>query len=317
MYIGPWQEYKLAKLIQHHQQQQTACGTPATSEQQLRPGSRQRRPLVPRQSSKDLHDDTASVTSSTRSGISFKSTQSAPSQLPSQPSAQSRLNDFYQHYERNARQDGIAADADAKARSNASSQQQARRVPGMPPRPRSGGRTAGVVAAKRRAKAKSGPSFEDERRARIQHMKRLYGLGEPELELQPQVCSASTASTSLSRVDSNTTLRQLDTHEAAGYREQAEIAVDAIPRPAPAVVDLDADSFTPDFDRALVELQASMDVREDTHLPEPPAWGKGHEDPLTVSFSAESMGGSGGLIAWSKNLRPEDLSPDATLASFF
>merc|ERR1712146_454399 len=97
-----------------------------------------------------------------------------------------------------------------------------------------------------------------------------------------------------------------------------ESHIEASPSPAPVAV-VDADSFTPDFDRALIELQASMDVREEAHRPPPlpePFSGRGEEDPLSLSLSAESMGGSGGLIAWSKNLRPEDLSPDVTLASF-
>merc|ERR1711865_642191 len=150
--------------------------------------------------SKD-NDDTASVTSSTRSGTSFatqKSTQSAPSQLPSHHSAQSRLNDFYEHYERNARQDAIS-NAGQDAVSNAGSEQTRR----LPPRPRVSGRTTALP--KRRPKAKSAPSFEEERRARILHMKRLYGLGDPEVELQ--VNSVSNASATMSRVESSATLR--------------------------------------------------------------------------------------------------------------
>jgi len=275
MYIGPWQEFKLAKLIQQHQQQQE------------RPGSRQRRPLVPRQNSKSdiCNDDAVSVTSSTRSGVSYKSTQSAP-----QPSAQSRLNEFYEHYERSARHDDV---------SNAASNR-TDRTRRLPPRPQSSSRPKAV--AKRRPKAKSAPSFEEERRARIQHMKSLYGLGPPCAEVQPS--SASNASESMSRVDSAATLRLVDDH------------IPPAPRLPPAAV-VAANSFTPDFDRALIELQASMDVRGEIPFPEP-TWEthRGQVDPLAMSLSAESMGGSGGLIAWSKNLRPEDLSPDLTLAGF-
>jgi len=36
------------------------------------------------------------------------------------------------------------------------------------------------------------------------------------------------------------------------------------------------------------------------------------KDPLMLS-----MGSSAGLIAWSKNLQPDELSPQASLASFF
>lgn len=291
MYIGPWQEYKLAKLIQHHHQQQTPQQTPQPQSQRL--GSRQRRPLVPRPDSKNCNDDTASVTSSTRSGISFSgnSTQSAPSQLPSNHSAQSRLNNFYEQYERGARRDAVN-DAESAA-----SSQQTRR---LPPRPRSSSqRLQPKAAAKKRPKAKAGQSFEEERRARILHMKKLYGLGgEPEVELEAPVSNASQAT--MSRANSSATLR-LAASPSTGY----------LPAPMPVV---DADSFTPDFDRALHDLQASMNVREEVHHPEPFS-GRGQEDPMALSMS-ESMGGSGGLIAWSKNLRPEDLSPDVTLASF-
>jgi len=297
MYIGPWQEYKLAKLIQHHQQQQQALVQTPLGQQ--RPGNRlrQSRPCL------TDADDIASVTSSTRSGTSFKSAQSAPSQLRSgRVSAQSRLNDFYEHWDRNDRQTArgdVVADAGP---------QQTRR---LPPRPRSSnGRPKAI--AKKRPKATSGPSFEEERRARILHMKNLYGLGGGEVAVEFQAgptiglqSSASNATfSSISRVDSAATLRLVDGYVSAPTAASALVAVVA------------TDTITPDFDRALMELQASMDVRDDAHHPEL-SMRRVEEDPLALSMTAESMGGSGGLIAWSKNLRPEDLSHDATLASFF
>lgn len=277
MYIGPWQEYKLAKLIQHHQEQQTPSA-------QRRPSSQTRlRPPVPRQR-RCLESP-----SSTRSGVSFNSTQSAPAQLPAQSSsssAQSRLNDFYEHWEHNTRQEATGGAA----------AQQTRR---LPPRPRSSSSTGKPKAgAKRRPKAKAGPSLEDERRARILHMKRLYGLGEPDAAPEVPLAGYGATASSMSRVDSTASLGNVDR------------LLEASPQPAPAPA-VDANSFTPDFDRALFELQASMDVREEPH-PEPLS-GK---DPMALSMSLESMNGSGGLIAWSKNLRPEDLSSDVTLASF-
>jgi len=142
-------------------------------------------------------------------------------------------------------------------------------------------------------------------------MKRLYGLAQPEVELEVAPIAqvpASNASISMSREPSAATLRLVD-----GYTEASPAPARA---PAP-VAAVDADSFTPDFDRALMELQASMDVREETNRDHPEPFSERYEqDPLALSMSAESMGGSGGLIAWSKNLRPEDLSPDVTLASF-
>jgi len=290
MYIGPWQEYKLARLIQHHQEQQS----PSVPR---RPTSQSRRRLVvsrQRKSSDGQLDDAASVTSSTRSGVSLQSTQSAPAQLPA-PSAQSRLNDFYQHYERGARQDVPMTKAGAR----------------LPPRPRSSiGR--GQPAAKRKPKAKAGPSFEDERRARILQMKRLYGLAEPEPPADTGSFQATSTdlneSTCLSRMESLASLSKGDGYSSSCRENQIS--------PSAALVAIDKDSFTPDFDRALNQLQASMDNHEEAHrLPSPDPYSR-QVDPLAMSMSADSMNGSGGLIAWSKNLRPEDLSADVTLASF-
>lgn len=87
-----------------------------------------------------------------------------------------------------------------------------------------------------------------------------------------------------------------------------------------------------DADRALHQLCASMDACErdagpwnsgGTTAAAPAQLGTHHarmdwplpslpEDPLSAS-----MGSSGGLIAWSKNLYSDDPSPQATLASFF
>lgn len=236
-------------------------------------------------------DDAASVTSSTRSGVSYKSTQSAPPQLPAS-SAQSRLNDFYQHYER-TKQDGTQGPM-TKAGSR------------LPPRPRSSNGGRGQPVAKRKPKAKAGPSFEDERRARILQMKRLYGLAEPEPSSETRQFQATSSelneTTSLSRVDSLASF-------SGGYRENQTSF-------SPAPVAIDKDSVTPDFDRALNQLQASMDNHEEPHRIASPDLFNKQQDPMSMSMSADSMGGSGGLIAWSKNLRPEDLSTDVTLASF-
>jgi len=287
MYIGPWQEYKLAKLIKHINDNDRK-----PPDQQLPASQLRRPPLLRRPSSKDCNDDAASVASSTRSGISFKSTQSAPvrsSPAPSSSSAQTRLNDYYEHWERGSRRDGLPSPA---------ASEQTRR---LPPRPRSSsGRPK--ATAKRKAKAKSGPSFEEERRARILSMKRLYGLGEPEYPEVPLEVTAgyqvpaSNASNSMSRVASAATMAPIDSPVAPSTDVQT--------------------SCTPDFDRALTELQASITVREEACCLEPFSASR-HDDPLALSISGDSMGGSGGLIAWSKNLRPDDLSPCVTLASLF
>ncbi|CAK9064930.1 Glutaredoxin-C6 [Durusdinium trenchii] len=84
MYIGPWQEYKLARLIQHQHQVLAR----ELSAQDVRRG----RPFD------------ASPASS-RSGFSGQSTQSAPAHVPG-PSAQVRLNDYCDSIERAERRRG-------------------------------------------------------------------------------------------------------------------------------------------------------------------------------------------------------------------
>lgn len=290
MYIGPWQEYKLARLIQQRYESER------TPQNQQQPGRQLRRPpLLRRPSSRDCDkDDAASVTSSTRSGLSFKSAQSAPSQLPtgtaSSSSANSRFNNFYENCERDSRH-SLAA----------SGSQTRRSAMGPPkiPRPRSSSGSS-APAAKRKAKAKSGQPFQDERKARIQHMKRLYGLecGEKEVEFEAP-------SETMTQALSMTNVKSID-----GY-VQEPVSENAQPQHA---VHVAPDSCTPDFDRALIQLQTSMAAREEAPSPAPER--QADDDPLAKSLSGTSMGGSGGLIAWSKNLRPEDLSPEVTLSSF-
>jgi hypothetical protein len=53
-------------------------------------------------------------------------------------------------------------------------------------------------------------------------------------------------------------------------------------------------------------------MRQDRAIMPPQSLPTLSEDPLMGT-----MGSSGGLISWSKNLRPDDLSPPATLLSFF
>lgn len=69
-------------------------------------------------------------------------------------------------------------------------------------------------------------------------------------------------------------------------------------------------------------LHSGMDLRSVPHslqpgmalpsLPEDLAV----KDPLGLSAGSLSMASSGGLVAWSKNLRPDDISPQATLVNF-
>jgi len=338
MYIGPWQEYKLARLIQHHQEQNPQ---PRAQPQQRRPrpasvsGNRQqRRPAAQaarRRLSDGRGDDVASIASSSQSGFSGFSTQSAPAQL----SAQSRLNDFYDSWERRTKgEHGGSNDAlrpPPRARGD---------------RPLSGASTrragAGGVRARTplshgrppvpKAKA-SQASLEETRKSRIMQMQRLYGLAREEPDA-PDECAAEPFEAALGSTSRPGGIDASLAGEGRASRTELRGAVTgvaggggAVPPPAPAAAVSAALSerggtgggeggFTPDFDRALCELRASMyngnEVGDPS--PEPAVCSPTSADPMGLSATA---GSSGGLIAWSKNLRPEELSPELSLANLF
>mmetsp|Transcript_82824 Transcript_82824/g.230020 ORF Transcript_82824/g.230020 Transcript_82824/m.230020 type:complete len:319 (+) Transcript_82824:74-1030(+) len=314
MYIGPWQEFKLARLIQqHHEQEQ-----PSRRRPQLPQGSRVSVHRRRQAEQADAHDDAASVASSSRSGFS---TQSAPAQLV-QPSAQARLNNYYEHLERTCRRasstDGGMPQA-VRPRSSAS-QCSGSGTGALPPRG-SGRKPPGKKgSAKASAKAKAA-AFEEQRRARIVQMQRLYGLAASEESEAPQdedgvMAKVATAPSGSTVVQSSAASGCL-----LGSLAQQRNAEGA---PGP---ECSWQGLTPDADRALGELQASMDAHEPElnggQLAQLPATSKKSadvawslptlpEDPLSLS-----MGSSGGLIAWSKNLRPDNLSPSASLTEFF
>jgi hypothetical protein len=74
--------------------------------------------------------------------------------------------------------------------------------------------------------------------------------------------------------------------------------------------------LSPTLEEAFDKIQTSMDFEDD--FPESPIGKKCDEmDPLAMSSMSVQSTASNDLINWSKNLRPEDLSPEATLASFF
>lgn len=328
MYIGPWQEYKLAKLIQ------------ARLEQKDSPSPSLSRALGRRQSSIDrLHNggsldglDSASVASSSRSGLS---SNSAPPRL----TAQSRLDDLYYSAayarERPARggldggggrtpsSSASSAGRPPRPQSSASSGRQARpNLSGRPP-PRpgavrqikvAGGATAnGAVAPK--------PNPEAERRARIAHMQRLYGLG-----------AAGAAGA-----------------EDFGGSEEARPS----PGPPPAAAlpsgygaasdalgDVGTRGWLPQVVQPSAQLQASSPSTHRTvtgsgwapalAAPAPPAqapsngiWAPpvsvapalsfANPDPLGMSLSGGDA--EEDLIAWSKMLRPDSMAADADLTS--
>jgi len=341
MYIGPWQEYKLARLIQHHQEQNPQ---PRAQPQQRRPrpasvsGNRQqRRPAAQaarRRLSDGRGDDVASIASSSQSGFSGFSTQSAPAQL----SAQARLNDFYDNWERRTKgEDGGSNDA----------LRPPPRAKGDRPLSAAATRRTGAGGARAHAPLRHGKppapkakasqvSLEETRRSRIMQMQRLYGLAREEPDA-PDECVAEPSETAMG---STCRLGGIDASLAGdGHASRTELrgAVTgvaggggAVPQAAPAAAASAALSkrggagggeggFTPDFDRALCELHASMydgingyEVGDPS--PEPAVCSPTSANPMGLSATA---GSSGGLIAWSKNLRPEELSPELSLASFF
>jgi len=74
-----------------------------------------------------------------------------------------------------------------------------------------------------------------------------------------------------------------------------------------------ATRLSPTLEEAFEKIQTSIDFDDD--LQDSPIGKKCDDiDPLAMSSMSNA---SNDLISWSKNLRPEDLSPEATLASFF
>lgn len=271
MYIGAWQEYKLARLIQNQHQQ-------------LQRGPSRR---------EDCADDAASAAGSSRSGFSGISTQSAPAKV-SQASVQSLLNNACSARPRSS--SGSARQATKPQRSTA-----ARPPPTKPPR-------------KPRAKG----DFEQERRDRIKHLQKLYGL------------AAHSASDALEAESGEQRLTSNDVKDLTSRPRALADRVQKLNGGSPPILSA-ADAAL----RHLLQTE-SQGVAAD-HLKSgsgsgnssgqrvvsrgPAAsqqdeWGLSSvaEDPLNLSMS---MGSSAGLIAWSKNLKPDELSPRATLAGFF
>jgi len=270
MYIGPWQEYKLARLIQHQHQ---ALAHESVGEVVRRSGSRP-----------SSHRGEASPSSS-RSGFSGFSSNSAPARLPG-PSPQVRLKDYCDSVERLSKANDRRRWAPARPRLPSGSSTGSTRPYSSSSRGSDRGlglescsstSSVGNAAAKRAAggarKAAGKPpkaaSFEEQRRARIRHMQRLYGLGQAkEAETQPTIVEPQNS-----------------------QRGGEPTAVEASP----------------------VQRQPSEPSQPTS--PKPEQWSLPtvkEADPLSLS-----MGSSGGLIAWSKGLQPDALSPQASLACFF
>mmetsp|Transcript_10768 Transcript_10768/g.24597 ORF Transcript_10768/g.24597 Transcript_10768/m.24597 type:complete len:315 (+) Transcript_10768:67-1011(+) len=311
MYIGPWQEYKLARLLQKQ----------AKEEDSKRLASQ--RPILPRQHSVDrsisrpdlkVEDvETSSVTSSTRSSTSFISTRSAPSRLGSQSSAQARLDGLYRDAERNEHR-ASASQCSGRGSSRPTSAASARPTgrPPLPGRPPPAKRPSGKKTAKQ-----SEQGLLAQRRARIAQMQRLYGLGGEEdaaAEIAPSGVQAEAES---SRSDLRSPLPR-EMPEASSYSQRsppaaataAPVVVTSLPpwQKIPDVVQIAADgAFSQD---TLCRGGGLPTVPEDSSQ----KMNASQVDPLGLSLSG---GVDDNLIAWSQGLRPEDLSPEATLESFF
>lgn len=254
MYIGPWQEYKLARLIQAQPGLlQETPGSKAPT-----PLSRQRGIDRVRSGNTD-HLETASVASSSRSGYS---TRSAPPRV----SAQSRLDNMYQDAERERvnRTPSLGGRPGSDA--------------GRPPRPRNtgvrrGGRQQSGMQKTAAKKAAPKLSADAERRARIAQMQRLYGLS----SALPADEASTPPLSPMGAADSNASNSQ---------------------RLPPTMTEQNVASSPPRM---------------------PPSQTKSNiwEEPVIKVPEFDELDGSDGIIAWSRMLKPEDLSPEATLASFF
>lgn len=374
MYIGPWQEYKLAKLIQNQQNQIQALqagiapSPTVSSSSRLRLNSGHRRRGSEKAQSERADDDTESTATS-----SF-STKSAP--LLGTPhgrprnGAQRKLEEYYQDEERERRRE----DKEIQNRLR-------------PPRPNSGIRVGGKLPSERRDAAvqKKKENFTKVRNSRIHGMRALYGLkcdsrpssvqknsdgmsdatpspthsqvsasaahsqssnsvlsaasavggyGRP--MLPPLSCEQDQGSQSSSanpNEERKSVLQQkplwLSHHQSASEKLQtpstssrstaASSACSAAPVAPVRAAKSNRELITagtrlsPTLEEAFDKIQTSMDFEDD--FAESPVGNKCDEmDPLAMSSMSNA---SNDLINWSKNLRPEDLSPEATLASFF
>eukprot|EP00448_Togula_jolla_P041502 CAMPEP_0170644654 /NCGR_PEP_ID=MMETSP0224-20130122/42613_1 /TAXON_ID=285029 /ORGANISM="Togula jolla, Strain CCCM 725" /LENGTH=274 /DNA_ID=CAMNT_0010975721 /DNA_START=26 /DNA_END=850 /DNA_ORIENTATION=+ len=249
-------------------------------------GRLQARPSLSRRSTRGVASDTASVASERSAVSSGFSTQSAPAAFPQ--SAQVRLNKACDPASRAIR----GAESFGQSRSGSS---------GRSDRPGAvGTRKQRPPAASGKAKARP---LEELRRSRIQNMQKLYGLSRAEPASSELRSPGSPASDG-----------------ALATAPQAHMAP-PVPEQCRAQEPCRAQgSQSPAVDRTLSELEARLGAGGVGDDPPAADWRAVDEwplpslpeDPLNLS---RSMASSGGLIAWSKNLKPEELSPHATMVN--
>merc|ERR1712217_363615 len=156
-----------------------------------------------------------------------------------------------------------------------------------------------------KAKAKSKPqSFQDERRSRILQMQRLYGLANEQSE------------------DGSLEDRNSDAMASPAFSTQSVLNGPRMQKAADGIAS-EGGGVIPSADHALTKLQASLQSFEPEASTVASSTNERTQDPWELPtvpedpFGLTELGSSGGLIAWSKNLRPEELSPSASLAAFF
>eukprot|EP00929_Paragymnodinium_shiwhaense_P098251 TRINITY_DN59765_c1_g1_i1.p1 TRINITY_DN59765_c1_g1~~TRINITY_DN59765_c1_g1_i1.p1 ORF type:complete len:305 (+),score=94.35 TRINITY_DN59765_c1_g1_i1:98-1012(+) len=298
MYIGAWQEYKLAQLIKQQREAEGGGGGGRAPRTPLYGGGR--RPVSRAHSNPGRRDDDAASLASSRSFSGF-STQSAPA----------------------GHGEGDNAERTALRQISVETRQRA----GLPPRPKAGARGGGLPGARRpagkaaAAKAKAQQqtkNFEELRKSRIQQMQKLYGLHKDEEgggEAAAESSSSSTAASScaMPRQASGPALLPSPGLQYGGVPASAlqpgQQALQA-PMQQPVPLASSSASLLPDVSRALQELQMSMQDQPFQAAEGMSAGG------LLSPLPEDPMDSSAGLIAWSKGLCPEEVSPSATLANF-
>lgn len=316
MYIGPWQEFKLARIIQ----EQTAASQPtptldqrgrALSSLALRSRSNAPRPRSSRFSDPggDSYSSAGISGTTTPGSVSGFSTQSAPA---APPSAQARLNDYCGQTRREER---FGASKTRNLQPGSARSLPPRRTPAAPP---------GKAKAKAKAKQKS---IDEWRRDHLKQMQKLYGLAKddppengtdaghaasPEPRCSPTPESSSRGSWRLGeapaadlQVPAPTHAPRNTTLDSSRWLAEMPMPVSAMPPPIPGPGmfkdnDVESNRFGGNPSSSILPALPEDSVAK---------------DPLGMSMGSLSMASSGGMIAWSKNLQPDDISPHATLVN--
>lgn len=299
MYIGPWQEYKLAKLIQASTQRVLVPAdgdtepTPHVDTSLSVPRARQQidRVCSPTGASVRSVSD-----SSTATGIS---TASAPSRM-----AQAKLDDLFYNA-------AYANTSPSSASGSASSSIRQPRV--LIHRVPAGSKLRAAPKGRAKGTAKSTidkMSPEGERRARIAHMQRLYGLAPPPVSEGPSAAALLSSGAGLTGPG----------YAAASVDRHASVSQALRPQPAhdTARSTNSGTSFqSVRLRMALVEAGDASAAKKMMHEGAANDQSPTPKDPLNLSMT--SLGGTDAedLIAWSKMLQPDVVPEAPSLSSLF